>query len=69
VEAAGVQTMARNARIDVDDVGHYELNIMLGSLSNIATKWRSEYWEELSIRSHSDVTRDHLPPSACAKRI
>ena len=64
-----MQTMARDARIDVDDVGHYVLNIMLGSLANIATKWRSECWDELSVRSHSDVTRDHLPPSACAKRV
>ena len=51
-----MQTMARDARIDVDDVGHYVLNIMLGSLANIATKWRSECWEELSIRNPTSVS-------------
>ena len=69
VEAAGVQTMARDARINVDNVGHYSLNIMIGSLSNIVTKWRSGCWAQLSTRSHSEATRDHPPPSVSATRV
>lgn len=40
VEATGVQTKARNARIDDDDVGHDRITIVIRSLHNIATKPR-----------------------------
>jgi hypothetical protein len=42
VEATGVQTKTRDAPVNFDDIGHDMMTIVISSLSNIATKPRSD---------------------------